>query len=111
MRTRDKSLSDYGIDCSRAAELVELARLEENKGLICKAADLSNAGLSTFIIESLTQKKGYDRIYIKSHIPAKRDDFYAYRRKTLALFSLLLEGKAPIIPRDRRIRRNPRIAS
>lgn len=32
MRTRDKSLSDYGIDCSRAAELVELARLEENKG-------------------------------------------------------------------------------
>ena len=63
MRTRDKSLSDYGIDCSRAAELVELARLEENKGLICKAADLSNPGLSTFIIESLTQKKGYDRIY------------------------------------------------
>nr|WP_289707385.1 hypothetical protein [Enterocloster clostridioformis] len=105
MRTRDKSLSDYGIDCSRAAELMELARLEENKGLICKAADLSNPGLSTFIIESLTQKKGYDRIYIKSHIPAKRDDFYAYRRKTLALFSLLLEGKTPIIPRDRRMQR------
>lgn len=58
MRIRDKSLSDYGIDCSRAAELVELARLEENKGLICKAADLSNPGLSTFIIESLTQKRG-----------------------------------------------------
>ncbi len=111
MRTRDKSLSDYGIDCSRAAELVELARLEENKGLICNAADLSNPGLSTFIIESLTQKRGYDRIYIKSHIPAKRDDFYAYRRKALALFSLLLEGKAPIIPRGRRIRRNSRIVS
>lgn len=111
MRTRDKSLSDYGIDCSRAAELMELARREENKGLICKAADLSNPGLSTFIIESLTQKRGYDRIYIKSYIPAKRDDFYAYRRKALALFSLLLEGKAPIIPRDRRIRRNYRIVS
>lgn len=111
MRTRDKSLSDYGIDCSRMAELMELARLEENKGLICKAAELSNPGLSTFIIESLTQKRGYDRIYIKSYIPAKCDDFYAYRRKTLALFSLLLEGKAPIIPRDRRIQRNSRIAS
>ena len=111
MRTRDKSLSDYGIVCSRTAELMELARLEENKGLICKEAELSNPGLSTFIIESLTQKRGYDRIYIKSYIPAKRDDFYAYRRKTLALFSLLLEGKAPIIPRDRRIQRNSRIAS
>ena len=53
MRIRDKSLSDYGIDCSRAAELVELARLEENKGLICKAADLSNPGLSTFIIDNI----------------------------------------------------------
>ncbi|MFR2692895.1 MAG: hypothetical protein ACLTBV_20100 [Enterocloster bolteae] len=37
---------------------MELARREENKGLICKAADLSNPGLSTFIIESLTQKEG-----------------------------------------------------
>ena len=69
MRTRDKSLSDYGIDCSRTAELMELARLEENKGLICMAAELSNPGLSAFIIESLTQKRGYDRIILNRIFP------------------------------------------
>ncbi|MFR2827095.1 MAG: hypothetical protein ACLTCQ_22905 [Enterocloster bolteae] len=37
---------------------MELTRLEENKGLICKAADLSNPGLSAFIIELHTIKEG-----------------------------------------------------
>lgn len=46
MRTRDKSLSDYGIDCSRTAELMELARREENKGLICKAAEIVLSALT-----------------------------------------------------------------
>lgn len=111
MRIRDESLSDCGTNCSWTVELVEPARLEESKDLIYKAADLSNPGLSIFIIEPLIRKRGYDRIYIKLYIPAKRDDFYAYRRKTLALFSPLLEGKVPITSRDRRVWRNSRIVS
>ena len=67
MRTRDKSLSDYGIDCSRTAELMELARLEENKGLICKAAELSIQDYLLLLL-NLSHKKEGMTVFILNRI-------------------------------------------
>ena len=39
MRTREKKLSDYGISPDRAQELLLLARQEQNRNLLRRAAD------------------------------------------------------------------------
>ncbi len=90
MRTREKKLEDYGISRDRAQELLILARQEQNRALLCRAAENSCPWLSECLVQSLTGGGGYDRLYMRIYVPATKADFYGYRRKTLAAFHDLL---------------------
>ena len=94
MRTREKKLSDYGISLERAQELLLLARQEQNRDLLRRAAENSCPGLSDSLLKSLTEGIGYWSICSWVYIPATKADFYGYRRKTLAVFNNLLQDAA-----------------
>ena len=86
MRMRYKYLSDYGIPGQdQKALLIRCAHLDNDEKKILEAAALSAApGLEKYIIRSITEPgMGYRSI---GDIPIGEDDFYAYRRKTLAIF-------------------------
>lgn len=93
MRTREKKLSDYGISPDRAQELLLLARQEQNRNLLRRAAESSCPGLSDSLVKSLTEGIGYWSICSWVCIPATKADFYGYRRKALAAFDNLLKGE------------------
>ena len=89
MRTRYKSYSDYGIPMDLQKKLIVKCRsLEQQDRLHLFQSAISAApGLEIPIYESLTTGIGYRTILnTGKQIPAKEDDFYAYRRKTLATF-------------------------
>lgn len=91
MRTRKKKLADYGITREEETELFRLARLEENKEVLCKAAEVTNSFLAPYLIKSLQDGSGYYRIFGKMGLrPCTGADFYGYKRKTLAVFKILL---------------------
>jgi len=93
MRTRELKLLHYGISETEKNRLMELAKQEENAALVKVSAEESNQGLSDVLFISLTTGKGYGGIEKKTYIPAKEDDFYAYRRRALYIFKLLLKGR------------------
>ena len=89
MRTRYKSYSDYGIPMDLQKKLIVKCRnLEQQDRLHLFQSAISAApGLELPIYESLIMGVGYWTIIKQGrNIPAKEDDFYAYRRKTLATF-------------------------
>lgn len=86
MRTREKSLSDYGIPLQDQARLVQMCKsLDELDMKILEESAISAApGLEKYVLRSITTPNlGYRRM---GDVPIKEDDFYAYRRKTLAIF-------------------------
>lgn len=94
MRTREALYEDYGLDPERVDKLLESGEREKNWILVCWSAVAVNPHLAEYISESIITDKGYDKIHKESflqyYIPVKRDDFYGYRRKTLAVFDKLL---------------------
>ena len=72
---------------------MELAKQEENAALVKVSAEESNQGLSDVLFISLTTGKGYRQVDREAYIPAQEDDFYAYRRRALYIFKLLLKGR------------------
>lgn len=93
MRTRETKLIHYGIDKEEVVRLRTLALQEENAALVKVAAEESNPDLSDFLFISLTTGKGYRQVDRETYIPAQEDDFYAYRRRALYIFKLLLKGR------------------
>lgn len=89
MRTREMSISDYNIPDSDYKKLLEYCRNMDvdDRLRLFQSAISAAPGLELPVYESLVTGVGY-RTIIKQgrHIPAKEDDFYAYRRKTLATF-------------------------
>lgn len=93
MRTRAKRLIHYGITEERGQELLKLATLEENRQAVYEAAEKSNPLLAPYLAKSLREKVGYDRLFGKMfYQPCTRADFYAYRRKTLAILNGMMTG-------------------
>ena len=92
MRTRNMTYSDYGISVDRAKELLSLC---ENGSiprlLIEEAIKRSGFGVPDRMVECLTSGKGYYVLDKKEYIPCKSDDFYAYKRKSIAILDWLLE--------------------
>lgn len=93
MLTRQLNLLHYGISTDEKNKLMKLAKLEENAPLVRLSAEESNQGLSDVLFQSLTTGKGYYQLDKQSYIFAKKDDFYAYRRRALYIFKLLLKGR------------------
>ena len=93
MLTRELKLLHYGISTEEKNKLMELAKLEENAPLVRLSTEESNPGLSDVLFQSLTTGKGYCTLDKQNYICAKKDDFYAYRRRALYIFKLLLKGR------------------
>ena len=93
MRTRDMKLLHYGINAAEKDRLMEFAKREENAALVKVSAEESNQGLSDVLFISLTTGKGYRQVDREACIPVQEDDFYAYRRRALYIFKLLLKGR------------------
>lgn len=93
MLTRQLNLLHYGISTEEKDKLMELAKLKENAPLVRVSVEESNQGLSDVLFQSLTTGKGYYRLDKEDYIYAKKDDFYAYRRRALYIFKLLLKGR------------------
>ncbi len=89
MRTRYKKMSDYGIsdeDSKKMLDYCQSMNTEERLRLF-QCAITSAPGLEIVVYESLVTGAGYRTITKRGrNIPIKEDDFYAYRRKTLAAF-------------------------
>lgn len=98
MRTRHMSLEDHGVFPEDEEKLKEYCKSmdKESSLRLFQCAISAAPGLEILIYESLVTGCGYRTLIKKGRdIPATADDFYAYRRKTLAEFYdwLRLTGK------------------
>lgn len=91
MRTRLMNYTHYGISRERAEELLELAKKDENEELVRIATEQAKPELATMLFESLKKGTSYDRLYFKYYLPITADDFYAYRRRAVFIFEMLLK--------------------
>lgn len=95
MRTREKGYSDYGISDAEVKELIQKSRTAAGRSLMQKAAFQANPELAEDLIYSIVNDLSYDRICIIRDIPAKKDDFYAYRRKAMSIFRDMIRELSP----------------
>lgn len=89
MRTREKTMWDYNVPPEDQKKLYEMCKnLNQEESLQLFQCAISAApGLEIAIYDSLTSGFGYrSLIKMGRSILATEDDFYAYRRKTLATF-------------------------
>lgn len=90
MTLREKTYADYGLTENEVQQLKQHCRgmPDEEKQILMQAAASAAPGLEVYIYASLINGIGFDRLKRTEDIPlAKRDDFYAYQRATLDLFS------------------------
>lgn len=89
IRTRNKKLEDYGVypedEDVLKRKCIEATRDERHELLHC-CINAAPEGLEVLLYESLACGKSYDQISKNKYIPIKKDDFYGYRRKAMALF-------------------------
>ena len=88
MRTRYKKLKDYGLTQDDEKKLKDRCNNLDARDIeILRETALSSApGIENCICESIVKRKGYRELSKTQKIPVGEEDFYAYRRKTLALF-------------------------
>lgn len=90
MLTRNKYLKDYGIPAEDIEKLNNMLRdfPAEYEYLLSSAA-LSACPKDTIIadkvVENILHRRSYDEMDKKQYVPINRKDFYAYRRKTVAI--------------------------
>lgn len=92
MRTRNIKLFNYGIGREEEKRLRALAKEEENAVLVRVAAEESNQGIADALFMFLVYGVGFRRLPEELMIIGE-DDFYAYRRKALYIFKILLRGR------------------
>ena len=88
MRTRYKKIKDYGLDAHDEDAIRERCRNLDARDIeILHETALSSApGIEDSICKSIIERTGYRTMCKKQMIPVNEEDFYAYRRKTLAMF-------------------------
>lgn len=93
MRTRNKTLEDFGVPAEEQEALYKRCKdpNAEDGITLMQCVKSSAPGLESYIYDSLANGKSYDVINKKRYIPAKIDDFYAYRRKAAAEFYRILK--------------------
>lgn len=88
MLTRNKYLKDYGIPAEDIEKLNNMLRdfpAEYEYLLSSSALSACPEGVSDRVVENILHRKSYDKMCKKKYIPINRKDFYAYRRKTVAI--------------------------
>ena len=95
MSVREKSYEDYGVtpdEINLAIKFSRIKQIDNSKTVIETAYDVK-AEIATDIYYSIIKGLSYDELSKKNYIPIPRGDFYAYRRKTIAMIALNLRDK------------------
>ena len=96
MGTREKGYDDYGLTLEEAKKIIEWCKrvdFEENI-LLLECAKKAHHYIFNDVYFSLVKGLSYERMDQKSYQEMGKNDFYGYRRKTLALFrDALVERK------------------
>lgn len=85
MKTRLMGWGDWGISNPKAVmkDIREKAAGDiEIQLLILDACTKTYPGISSYLYESIVHRKSYDSMCVA----IKKDDFYAYRRKAVAIY-------------------------
>lgn len=93
---RNVYMSDYGIGGKELEYLLRYCKSStgEQQTLILAAAQKSNQALAVVIFFNLITGTGYNQISAWYDIPINRNDFYGYRRRTLAILNGLLKAQS-----------------
>lgn len=88
MRTREKGYSDYGFVDGESKLLKKWCRSPDFKyaKILKECAEKANETISKSLCDSILRGLSYDRLDQMEYQIYSKKDFYAYRRKTLALF-------------------------
>lgn len=88
LRTREKGYSDYGFVDGESKLLKKWCRSTDFKyaKLLKECAEKANEAISSNIYNSILKGVSYDKLDQMEYQFYGKNDFYAYRRKTLALF-------------------------
>lgn len=88
MKTRYMNYTDYGMSNQKAKELKDkcmvLNVIEKDDLLDC--CRNSNKSVAYELFYSLVYNISYDKLFFYTEVLMSKVDFYAYRRKALALF-------------------------
>lgn len=93
MRIRLKGYADYGLSPARVKEILVYCRTAPNDTIIKQAAEKAYPVIARYLVESLKDGIGYDRLYTKYYIPLSCGDFYGYRRLTISLLDKMIPKK------------------
>ncbi len=89
MRTRKKKFSDYGMTPEEGKKVKEYCRHmdSDRQRLLLETAIAAAPGIGISVYKSLIMGVGYYQLLHEEYdLPASSDDFYAYKRKTIAEF-------------------------
>ena len=95
-KTRYKKISDYGISDIEEERTLEYCRCHTSTEELVQIKDASvsaNKVIWKEIFISLCSGQSYAKLSVKRTIPYSEVDFYAYRRKALAILAKKLRGK------------------
>lgn len=92
MRTRLMKSDDYGFSFGEDKRLREFCRMPNFAEciLLIESAKKANADICNDLYYSLVEGVSYDKLDFIKKILVARNDFYAYQRKTLAIFKAAL---------------------
>lgn len=95
MRVRYMTYSDYGLSKEKVNLILEYCQTTKNLSLIQAAAIKANEVIAPFLVRCVTEKVSYEKLNEKYNwiIPYEKNDFYAYRKKMLAILYKLLQQK------------------
>lgn len=89
MFTRKKSLVDWGVrqeDIEQLKDICRNATPKQKHDILNCCISACPKGIEHLVYESIVMSRSYDKIMKNKYIPIKRDDFYAYKRKSMAMF-------------------------
>lgn len=86
MSVRD---SDYGMNKEEYKKICQYCQSEgfNQHDLLQECAMDSNSSIADYLVESIEYALSYERMSGRHYIPINKYDFYAYRRKCIALFA------------------------
>ena len=87
--------SDFGIDKEMYKEICHKIQSGELKepDLLHRAAVESNPAIANYLVNSIEKGMSYERLSGLNYIPINKNDFYAYRRKCIAIYyQMIKEG-------------------
>ena len=89
MQIRKAGYEDYGMREDEVRRLIAYCRsgtIFDDHEMLLQAAKAAKRDIANLLYFSITNKCSWEKLDTINYVPISKGDFYAYRRKTLALF-------------------------